>query len=346
VIRVVHYVNQFFGQIGGEEKADVGPCIVEGAVGPGLLIDRLLGERGKVVATAICGDNYFSQKPEAAAKEVLDLLESRKADLFIAGPAFNAGRYGLVCGEMCRAVSERLAIPAVTGMSLENPGVSLYRRHVFIVETANGIRMTEAMLKIIRLALKLLKGDHPGTPQEEGYIPRGFRENIITDELASERAINLLLKKMNGEAHASEITFPELDLVAPAPPIANLEEATIVLVTEGGVVPKRNPDAIPGCRATKFGKYRVDELLDSGCEKFVSVHRGFDTTFVNEDCNRLLPVDVLAEMEKEGIIKRMYPFFFSTTGAATTIENAHRMGRRIALELVAAGVTGALIVAT
>ena len=31
--RVVHYLNQFFGQIGGEEKADVPPMVKEGAIG-------------------------------------------------------------------------------------------------------------------------------------------------------------------------------------------------------------------------------------------------------------------------------------------------------------------------
>ena len=112
------------------------------------------------------------------------------------------------------------------------------------------------------------------------------------------------------------------------------------------MVPRDNPDAIPSCRATKFGKYRIDELLELGCEKFLSIHRGFDTTFVNEDCNRLLPADILAEMEKEGVFKRLYPFFFSTTGVAATIENAHRIGRGIASELIAGGVTGALVAAT
>jgi betaine reductase len=347
MIRIVHYINQFFGQIGGEEKAGVGPSVVEGAVGPGMLINRLLGDQGEVIATAICGDNYFAERPEAVASEVLDLIEKWKPDIFIAGPAFNAGRYGLACGQMCKAVSERLGIPAVTGMFAENPGVDLYRRHVFIIETANSaVGMREAMPKIINLVRKLLRGERPGAPAEEGYITRGFKENIVTDVLAAERAIGLLLKKMRGEAFESEITFPELDLVVAAPPIADLKEATIALVTEGGLIPKDNPDGIPSSRATKFGKYRVDELRELGCEKFVSIHRGFDTTFVNEDCNRLLPVDVLTEMEKEGIFKRIHPFFFSTTGVATTIENAHRIGKGIASELVAAGVTGALVAAT
>ena len=34
--RVVHYINQFFGGIGGEEKADHKPEVREGVVGPGM----------------------------------------------------------------------------------------------------------------------------------------------------------------------------------------------------------------------------------------------------------------------------------------------------------------------
>jgi betaine reductase len=34
-VRAVHYLNQFFGQIGGEDKADITPFQKDGPVGPG-----------------------------------------------------------------------------------------------------------------------------------------------------------------------------------------------------------------------------------------------------------------------------------------------------------------------
>ena len=39
MIRVVHYINQFFGQIGGEEMANIAPEIREGIVGPGAALN-------------------------------------------------------------------------------------------------------------------------------------------------------------------------------------------------------------------------------------------------------------------------------------------------------------------
>ena len=61
-LRVVCFVNQFFGQLGGEEKAGVGPQVTDGAVGAARAVQQVLGEAGTVVATVICGDNYTAEQ--------------------------------------------------------------------------------------------------------------------------------------------------------------------------------------------------------------------------------------------------------------------------------------------
>ena len=43
-MRVVHYLNQFFGGIGAEEHAGKGLEFRDGAVGPGRLLEQLLGD--------------------------------------------------------------------------------------------------------------------------------------------------------------------------------------------------------------------------------------------------------------------------------------------------------------
>src|SRR4051812_10162391 len=134
-LRVALYLNQFFGQGGGEEAAGVGPSLTTEPVGPGRALAGLLRAPDDLVGIVICGDNYFAEQPERATTEILALLETLHPDLFLAGPAYNAGRYGVACGALCRAVAERLSIPTVTGMYRENPGVDLYREHALIVET-------------------------------------------------------------------------------------------------------------------------------------------------------------------------------------------------------------------
>ena len=47
-LRVVHYINQFFANIGGEEKADYKPELREGNVGPGLAFQQSFGEEAEI----------------------------------------------------------------------------------------------------------------------------------------------------------------------------------------------------------------------------------------------------------------------------------------------------------
>src|SRR6266550_2162384 len=107
-VRIVHYLNQFFGGIGGEKEADVGLQVREGPVGPGLGLMKALGERGQIVATLICGDNYFNNQISTALPAILEAIKGHSPDVVVAGPAFNAGRYGFACGEVSKAVVEQL----------------------------------------------------------------------------------------------------------------------------------------------------------------------------------------------------------------------------------------------
>ena len=347
MLRVVHYINQFFGQIGGEEKAGVPPASVPGPVGPGILLNDLLKGDGEVVATVICGDNYFSENREEAVKSLLNLIIPHKPDLLIAGPAFNAGRYGLACGELSKRVKETLAIPVVTGMYPENPGAELYKRDVYIIETTTNVAgMGRAMPLMVRFALKLTRDQTIGAPSEEGYIPRGIKRNVFKGKMASQRAIELLLKKIAGEPFQTEIPFPDLDRVPPAVPIPELREAKIALITEGGLYPTGNPDNMPTARSTRYARYTIAGLKTLDPDHFKSIHRGFDTTAVNEDPNRLLPLDVLRDLARQGTIKEIFHEYFVTTGVATTMENGKRIGKGIAKELKEGGVSGAIVTST
>ena len=138
-IRVVHYLNQFFAQIGGEEKADIGPGFKEGPTGPGRALQQTLAEHGEVVATLFCGDNYFAEHSEEAKEELLRQMARFNPQLLIAGPAFESGRYGVACGAICQAAQERLGIHTVAGMDEENAGAALYCKHVYIINSGDSV---------------------------------------------------------------------------------------------------------------------------------------------------------------------------------------------------------------
>ena len=83
-IRVVHYLNQFFAQIGGEDKADVGPQSKMVPSVPVALCNRRSESNGEVVATIFCGDNYFAEHQEASDRSISDpanrRIQTRSAD--------------------------------------------------------------------------------------------------------------------------------------------------------------------------------------------------------------------------------------------------------------------------
>jgi len=64
-MRVVHYLNQFFGGLGGEEKAGTPLEKHEGAVGPGKLLEQLLGDGAQVAMTLVSGDNYAVENQQS-----------------------------------------------------------------------------------------------------------------------------------------------------------------------------------------------------------------------------------------------------------------------------------------
>ena len=153
--KAVHYLNQFFGQIGAEDKADTPPLRKDGAIGPGRLFQEMFAQEVEIVGTVICGDNYFNEHIDAASAEVVDLIKSYTPDLLVAGPAFNAGRYGVACGAVCQAAQEQLEIPAVTGMFPENPGVELFKKSVYIIETKSSTIGMQEAAKNDRYSLKI-----------------------------------------------------------------------------------------------------------------------------------------------------------------------------------------------
>jgi betaine reductase len=295
----------------------------------------------------ICGDDYFAEKTEEAADEVLRLMKPYDPDAVIAGPAFHAGRYGVACGAICQLVQKVLCIPAVTGMYKENPGVDLYRRDIYIVETGDSARgMTEAVPKMVDLLCSLTAQERIGRLAEEGYFPRGFLVNEKSDQVGAARVVDMLLAKLKGHTFTSEVTRPQYDSVEAAPQIENLQTAVIAILTDGGLVPIGNPDKIEPKTASKFASYSIKDAETLRPEDWEVAHTGYSPIYVQQDPDRLVPVDALRELKKEGVIGGVYERFYSTSGCSSIVENCKRMGEAIAAELKAAGVSGGILTST
>ena len=347
MLKCVHYINQFFAGIGGEDKADYQPELRKGVVGPGAALNAAFKGEAEIIATVICGDSYFNENEKTALATILDMIKSENPDFVVCGPAFNAGRYGVACGTVANAVKEQLGLPVVTGMYEENPGADMFKTKVYIVPTKNNAAgMGEAVKLMAPLALKLAKGEKLGVSSQEHYMPNGIRTNFFDEKPGAERAVDMLLAKLAGKPFTTEYPMPSFDRVEPGPAIKDMKHARIALVTSGGIVPKGNPDHIESSNAQKYGSYCIDgvDTLDSA--HYETAHGGYDPSYANENPNRVVPLDVLREMEKNGEIGSIHPYFYSTVGNGTAVASAKKYGTEIGKKLVDDHVDAVILTST
>lgn len=345
-VKIVHYVNQFFGGIGAEDKADAPPTHRPGPVGPGTVLAKLLGADAEIVATLICGDNYFVERQDEALRQLLALADGFGADVLVAGPAFSSGRYGTACGTLALAWQGR-GKPAVTAMNVNNPGVELFRSNLYIIATGpTALSMGEALPRLGALALKLARGAEVGPADDEGYFPRGIRKNVKLTRGGAERAVDMLLAKLHGRPYRTELATEGFGTVPPPPPVPDLGRALVALVTESGVVPCGNPDRLETWNASKWFKYPIAGRTGLERGEFEAWHGGCDTAATNDDPDRTVPLDAARILEKEGILGRLHDHYYVTTGNMANIKTMARIGGEIAADLQRQGVQAVVLTAT
>ncbi len=346
-MRIVHYLNQFFGGLGGEERAGAPLQVFAGSVGPGKVLEQLLGSDAHIVTTLICGDNYAVESQAEMITSALDAIGDAKADIFIAGPCFQAGRYGMAAGALCSAVQTKLALPVITAMSEENPGADLYREMLYIIDSGTQVaRMREVLTKVADLAAKLVNKREIGLPREEGYLTRGLIRDEFVRHTAGERLVEMILAKAKTEPFQTEMVPAVFAPVPMAPSVKDLSKAKVMLITDGGLVPKGNPDKIQGSAATRWGSYSIAGCDDLKGEDYEISHGGYDPQFVRQDPDRLVPIDVMRELEKEGIIGELYEEFLSTSGLSNPLSNTRRMGREMAEKVKRLGIDAVILTST
>ena len=346
-LRVVHFINAFYGGVGGEEAAQTAIHLQEGAVGPGRLLAQQLGGQGEVTATIICGDGYFAEHEDEVASWVKARLDTLQPHVLIAGPAFRSGRYGLACGRICQE-AERLGIPAVTGMHVENPGSDVYRgEHLYIIETeASAVGMPQALSRMAALAVKRGRGEPLGSAAEEGFLPRAVRRTVPTGRPAAARAVDMALQKWRGEPFTSELTIETFEAIPAPPPLPDLSNVLCAVVTEAGLVRAGNPDRLPSAGATHWAAYSIAGMDRLAPGEWDAVHGGYDNTAALQDPNRVVPIDALRELEREGRVGQLLDTLYVTVGNMGALNAMKRMGAEIAADLRRLGVGAVIVPAT
>jgi len=345
-LRVVHYINQFFGGIGGEDQAHVGVTVKAGAVGPGRILETALGDGARIEATIVCGDNFASEHADDVARAVAAELDRLKPDVLIAGPAFGSGRYGLACAHVCKVAQDR-GVAAITAMHPENPGAGAARRGIYIVPSgASTTTMQAALTALAPLARHLGHRETLGPAEVDGYLPQGRRRVHDRGRPGYQRALDMLLDKLHGRPHRSEVPYAAPERVPPAPPVADLTRARIAMITTGGLVRKGNPDRQVSANAVRYHRHSVAELESLSPKEWEAYHAGYFNHIVNSNPNYILPLSFLRELERQGAIGTVHEHIYALPGVSTPVAVSAGHGRSIAADLKEGGVDGALLVAT
>jgi betaine reductase len=239
------------------------------------------------------------------------------------------------------------AIPVIAAMAKENPGADLYREMFHIIDSGdNAAKMRDALTRLASLAKKLIDKKVVGLPKEEGYIPRGLIRDQFVEKTAAQRLVEMVLAKVKEEPFESEM-MPTAFAPVPMPPgIKDLKKARLMLITDGGLVPKGNPDKIQGSAATRWGSYNIKDCADLSGDDYEISHGGYDPQFVRQDPDRLVPLDVMRDLEREGVVGELYDEFLSTSGLANPLSNTRRMGREMAEKAKRLGIDAIILTST
>ena len=232
-------------------------------------------------------------------------------------------------------------------MHVENPGVDLYRETLHIVDSGTNIaKMREIVATMAKLGRKLVLKQPIGLPGEEGYISRGLLRDQLVEKTAATRMVDMLVAKLKSEKFASEM-LPTSFAPVPMPArIKDMSKAKLMIITDGGLVPKGNPDKIEGTAATRWGAYNIEGSDDLRSEDYEVSHGGYDTRFVQDDPDRLVPLDALRELEKSGVIGKLHSEFLSTCGRSNPLSNTRRLGREMAQKIKRDGVDAVILTST
>ena len=281
------------------------PELREGAVGPGTGFQRRLRAvrlRSSPLSSAATPTSTRTLRRKPRPRSLIGSRSNPMPDLFIAGPAFNAGRYGYGLRHHLRRPSR---------MSWASPCSPVCTRRT-PVPTCQGQGPTSsppqtAPPACVRLPPRWLKLAHEADararrsalPAEEGYIPNGIRMNFFEKERGSKRAVEMLLKKLADKPFTTEYPMPAFDRVAPNPAVKDLSKASHRAVSPPAASCPRatpiisSPPPLPTTASTD-----IEGVENLTPDTYETAHGGYDPVYANEDPDRVLPVDVMREFEK------------------------------------------------
>ena len=68
--------------------------------------------------------------------------------------------------------------------------------------------------------------------------------------------------------------------------------------------------------------------------------------YATEDPDRVLPLDAMRQIEKEGGIGELYNYYYATVGNTTAVSSAKKFATEIAQDMLRKGIQAAILTST
>jgi glycine reductase len=208
------------------------------------------------------------------------------------------------------------------------------------------VDLPDILSRVFQIAQKLTSGEEMGPAETEGYLGRGIRKVSERSEPGYKRAVDMLASKLRGETFQTEVPFEAPEAVPAASLQRDLSQATIALISTGGLIPIGNPDRQVSGNAERYFSYPVDGLESLTGEDWEAFHGGYYNQIASDNPNYILPLSHLRHLESQGVIGRIASQIITLPGVSTPVAKSKLLGAQMAQELKDAGVDACILVAT
>ena len=151
----------------------------------------------------------------------------------------------------------------------------------------------------------------------------------------AERAVQMLIKKLNGEAFRTEYPMPVFDRVEPRPAIADISKATIAHRHLGRHRAVRQPGSHCGLQQPRTTAHTsLDGVTDLRKGEYMTAHGGYDQTYANAGSRTAsCPSTCCAIWKRKAKSASSTMCSTVTVGNGTSVANARKFGTEIGSRL-------------
>jgi sarcosine reductase len=182
-------------------------------------------------------------------------------------------------------------------------------------------------------------------PLDDPYTGQSARNSIMAAKPGAARAADMLVAMMTGKPYEPENTpMATVTVEPPAPGIKDITKAKIAFINGGGLVKiGETPFSSGGATDGKFAQYDLTGVNALIPMQWEIHHGGYQPHYGTEDPHRLVPLDQIRALEKEGKFGSFHNTLYTWSSLTYTMVGCRMVGEGIAPLLKAAGVTGVII---